>query len=57
MYKYDMNSSCSRGDYMDKKDNEKNIEKLISIYNSIPDSNKEAFLKAVKYLSECFDWV
>lgn len=39
---------------VDFENKDKNIKKLLSYYDSISDSEKEAFTKAIKYLCECF---
>lgn len=38
-----------------KKDiDKKNKEELLKIYDTIADSKKQAFVKAVEFLKECF---
>lgn len=39
---------------MNKDCDEKNKEKLVMFYNTIPDNKKENFLDAVYHLCQCF---
>lgn len=39
---------------MDRREDERNKEKLIALYDSIPEDDRQSFMEAVEYLQTCF---